>query len=158
MAEHQPTAMSRVKKCFTRYFVVTLTTGTISFVIALALLHAGVPPLASLLASVLASGLANYGCLEFWVFPHCRKRHLSWKRLGGSSLVGAVAFAARYGVLALGIEYLAVPPPLDYAVPLALAYCVSFTIGYLMRALVVFRHHNVGSTRMDRPTGPERAG
>ena len=150
MLECQPTVMSRIKKRFTRYFLVTLGTGTVSFAIALALLHAGVPPLLSLIGSVLVSGLANYGCLEYWVFPHRVKRHLSWRRLGGSSLVGAVAFAARYGVLTLGLKYLAVPSPLDYAVPLALAYCVSFTIGYLMRALVVFRHHHMASGRLER--------
>ncbi len=150
MVDCQPTAMRRIKKRFTRYFLVTLGTGTISFVTALSLLHAGVPPLLSLIGSVLVSGLLNYALLEYWVFPHRVKRQLSWRRLGGSSLVGAVAFGARYGVLTLGLKYLTVPSPLDYAVPLALAYCVSFTIGYLMRALLVFRHHHVASGRMKR--------
>jgi len=130
---------SRIENCFPRYIIITCCTGAISFGVALVLLHSGVPPLAALILSALASGLLNYLAMELWAFPH-RSGRLSWKRLSGNALVGCGGFAGRYIVLTLALRYLRVPPPFDYAVPLALAYLASFAIGYLLRSRVVFRH------------------
>lgn len=134
-----PNPFHRIRKRFARYLLIAACTGTVSFLVALALLHLGFSPLVSLTLSVMVSGLANYAALELWGFPH-RTGGLSWKRLGHSSIVGAGAFAARYGVLSFGLGTFQALAPFDKALALALAYGASFAIGYLLRSRVVFKH------------------
>lgn len=130
---------SRVKRCFPRYVLITACTGIVGFGIAWALLHAGVGPLLTLIASALVSGTINYLVMELWAFPH-RQGRLSWKRLAGNAMVGAGGFAARYGVLVAGLKYFAqLPGPVNSLLPLTLAYLASFIIGFSLRRLIVFR-------------------
>lgn len=110
----------------------------ISFLIALAMLHAEVSPFISLALSAIISGFVNYFMLELWGFPH-RTGKLSAKRLVNSSLIGVIGFAARYGTLILSLRLLANIKPFDNVIALAIAYLVSFTIGYLVRSKVIFR-------------------
>lgn len=138
-----------VKRRFPRYVLITCCTGAISFLVALALLHAGLHPLPTLVLSALASGLFSYLAMELWAFPH-RNGRLSWERLVKNGLVGIGGFAARYGVLLLGLRYLPLPSPFTNAIPLALAYLASFTVGYLLRSRVVFRH-SPASSRLEKP-------
>ncbi len=133
-----PNPLRGLKKRFSRYVVITAVCGTFSYVAALILLHSGMWPLLALTISAGASGLISYGALELWAFPQ-RKGRLSWNRLIKNAAVGVSGFAVRYGVLMLGLRYLHVPPPLDYAVPLALAYLSSFLFGWLFRSQVIFR-------------------
>lgn len=143
--------MFRVKRRFSRYLIITCCTGLLSFCIALALLHAGVDTFTTLVLPVSFTGLLNYGMLELWAFPHRRGR-LSWRRLLGNATVGAGAFAARWGILTLGLEYSAFLAPFDKAVPLLLAYLSSFVIGYLLRSRIVFRHNPVSRRVADETT------
>ena len=143
-----PNPFARFRKRFTRYLSIVCCTGGIGFVVALVLLHHGVPALASLILSVLVSGLLGYGALELWGFPH-RLGAFSWRRLAASSLVGALAFLGRYGVLEAGLRLFAGLAPFDKFISLALAYLASFTIGYLLRSRVVF--HKSASVRLERP-------
>lgn len=130
----------RVKRCFSRYLIITCITGTLSFLVALVLLHSGMKPFLTLVLSVSASGLLNYAMLELWAFPHRRGR-LSWRRLIGNAMVGLGGFAARWGVLTIGLKYLGFLAPFDKAAPLLFAYCASFAIGFLLRSRVVFRRN-----------------
>lgn len=127
---------SRVKHRFPRYVLITACTGLLSFTAALILLHLGVPPLASLIASALASGLFSYGAMELWAFPH-RKGRLSWRRLIKNALVGIGGFTARYAVLTLTLP-LAFPEPFHKALPLILAHLASFVFGYVIRSRIIF--------------------
>ncbi len=129
--------LGRIKKRFTRYVVITSCMGCLSFLVALALLHAGFAPLLSLVISALSSGLLSYGAMELWAFPH-REGKLSVRRLVETSVVGIGGFAARYVVLTLALK-LAIPEPFHNAVPLALAYLASFLFGYILRSQVIFR-------------------
>lgn len=149
----------RIKTRFSRYLIITSCTGAISFLVALALLHAGMKPFLTLVLSVTASGLLNYACLELWAFPH-RKGRLSWRRLIGNAMVGVVGFGARWGVLTLGLHYSAALAPLDKAVPLAAAYVASFLIGYFFRSRIVFRINPASVRRSRRGTaaGKKSAG
>lgn len=104
------------------------------------MLHMGFNPFFTLVCSVMASGLLNYGALELWGFPH-RKGHLSWVRLAQNAIVGTGAFGARYLVLRLALEHFNYPEPFNKVVPLAMAYCASFVIGYLLRSRVVFKNN-----------------
>lgn len=133
-----PNPFQRVEKRFPRYVLITACTGAVSFIVALTLLHLGLTPLPALVLSVCVSGLANYTAMELWAFPH-RTGRLAWSRLAANALAGGGAFAARYGVLGWGLAHLHAPHPFEKAVPLALAYLTSFAIGYLLRALIVFR-------------------
>lgn len=135
---NMPNPLCRVKKRLPRYILMTSCTGLLGFIVAWALLRAGVSPLASLVASAMASGLFNYAVMELWVFPH-RKGRLSWSRLSENALVGVGGFSARYIVLTLALRNLYFPAPFDTLVPLALAYLASFAIGYLLRSRLVFR-------------------
>ncbi|GEM_PF-3563339 len=132
-----PNPFFRIKKRFTRYLVIMACTGIISFLIALALLHADLSPFLSLALSAVISGFINYFMLELWGFPH-RTGKLSAKRLVNSSLIGVIGFAARYGTLIAGLGLLQNIKPFDNVLALAIAYLVSFTIGYLVRSKVIF--------------------
>lgn len=132
--------LCRVKKRFPRYVIITCCTGALSFCVALALLHAGMGPLLSLVLSACVSGLFSYIAMELWAFPHREgKGRLSWHRLAGNALVGIGGFAGRYLVLTLALRHINLPYPFDNAVPLALAYLTSFIIGYTLRCAVVFK-------------------
>ncbi len=133
-----PNPLHKVKKRFTRYLIINSTTGALSFVIALPLLHYAVSLLVSLLIAVAASGLLNYGMLEFWAFPQ-RSGRLSWQRLLWSSIVGAAAFAVRYFVLLKSLDLFRKAEPCDNFLALILAYLASFSIGYIMRSRMVFK-------------------
>lgn len=128
----------RIRKRIVRYTIITAISGTISFLVALALLHAGHSPFVSLAGSVLASGLLGYALLELWGFPS-RKGRLSWHRLMQSALVGASAFAVRFGVLTLCLGLFVRLAPYDKLLSLALAYTASFLVGYLLRCRFVFK-------------------
>ena len=136
-----PNPLLKLRKRFSRYIVITACMGTLSFLVAWGLLHMGIHPLASLIIAALSSGLLSYGAMELWAFPH-REGRLSFQRLVQNAVVGIAGFGARYLVLMLGLRYLhpQLPAPLDNAVPLALAYLASFTIGYLVRCRIIFRH------------------
>ncbi len=130
---------TRIKQRFSRYIAISLCTGTISFVIALALLHTGFSPFVSLFISVLISGLVNYFALEMWATPK-RKGSLSWRRLLSSSVVGGAAFAMRWGVLTFFLKQFAEYAPYDKFFALILSYMASFAFGYLLRSRVIFTH------------------
>lgn len=138
---HAGNPLFRVKRRFSRYLIIVSCTGALSFGVALLMLHAGFQPFVTLVCSVLASGLLNYGALELWGFPH-RKGRLSWKRLLQNAIVGTGGFGTRYAVLTLGLHYLTFPQPFDKAIPLALAYTASFIFGYLLRSRVVFKNNS----------------
>ncbi len=144
-----PNPFYRIKKRFTRYLVIMTCTGIISFLIALALLHAEISPFISLVASALVAGSANYFMLELWGFPH-RTGKLSAKRLVKSSFIGVFGFAARYATLLAGLKLFEKIKPFDNVLALAIAYLVSFTIGYLIRSRVIFK--NDASRRMQATT------
>ncbi len=130
---------TRIKQRFPRYLAIALCTGSISFVVALILLHAGFSPFVCLAVSVLASGLFNYLALELWATPK-RAGKLSWNRLIASSVVGGAAFALRWGILTFCLEKTAEYAPFDKAISLAIAYIFSFTFGYLLRSRIIFTH------------------
>lgn len=134
-----PNPFFRIKKGLTRYMAITATIGTLSFAVALAMLHCGYSPFISLTASVLASGLFGYALLELWGFPH-RSGRLCWSRLVKHAAVGTASFAARWAALTAALFLFKSLKPYDNAIALVFAFAVSFGVGYLLRRYVVFKH------------------
>jgi len=120
-----------------RYVVISAATGALDFLIAFALLHAGLSPAFSLAAAIVIAGGADYLALEWWGRPG-REGSFSLRRLVESGLVELGTYFIRLGALWTWRTFLPGDSPLDHLLGLGLAYGVGFALGYFVRSRIVF--------------------
>lgn len=121
----------------TRYTTISAITGTLDFLLALALLHLGFSVAFSLAVSILVAGVADYLALEWWGFPD-RKGGFSAKRLLGSGVVELGTYLIRLFVLQEWKAWIGDSEPTEHLLGLAAAYAVAFLFGYVARSRMVF--------------------
>lgn len=119
-----------------RYVVISVATGAFDYLLALALLHNGFSPPASLACSIAAAGVMQYFALEWWGFPG-RKSSFSWKRLAGCGVAEVGTYLVRLAVLT-GWRLFFTTGLVDNILGLALAYATAFLVGYVVRSRLVF--------------------
>lgn len=123
----------------TRYTLISFLTGSLDFLIALALLHMGFSDSLGLAISIVLAGAANYFALEKWGFQG-RKPALSLRRFVESGLVEAMTYAIRLAALWLWRRHFNDTVPTEHLIGLAVAYLAGFVVGYVVRSRYVFRN------------------
>ena len=120
-----------------RYTLISLATGCVDYLFALAPLRLGEPPSVSLAAAIVVAGVIDYFALEKWGYAG-RRGGFSWKRLFQSGLVEAGTYCIRLGALTAWRRYTPAADVVDHALGLGVAFLGGFVFGYLVRSRIVF--------------------